>query len=90
MSDAGIVIVDAGAAGIGAGLECQARGVSYLIVEASNRVGGRAHTATAGLERAWDLGCHWMHAASQNPLVRYADHLGARYAKTPGWDNSAL
>jgi monoamine oxidase len=79
MSEPKIVIIGAGAAGVGAGLECQTRGIPYVIIEAADRVGGRAYTATGGLNRAWDWGCHWLHCADQNPLVDWADRLGARY-----------
>ncbi|MEX1236041.1 MAG: NAD(P)/FAD-dependent oxidoreductase [Roseovarius sp.] len=79
MDEQGIIIVGAGAAGIGAALECKARGIPYTVLEAANRVGGRAYTATAGLPRAWDHGCHWLHCADVNPLVEWADKLGATY-----------
>ena len=79
MSEPKVVIIGAGAAGIGAGLECQARGIPYVIIEAANRVGGRAYTASGGLNRSWDWGCHWLHCANVNPLVPWADKLGARY-----------
>lgn len=83
MSDP-IIIVGAGAAGIGAALECAARGLPYLVLEAASRVGGRAHTAAAGLPAAWDHGCHWLHCAEQNPLVAWADRLGATYERQEG------
>ncbi len=79
MSDPQIIIVGAGAAGIGAALECEARGVSYVVLEAATRVGGRAYTAAAGLPGPWDHGCHWLHCANENPLVSWADRLGATY-----------
>jgi len=76
-----VVIVGAGAAGIGAGLELAARGVPFEILEAADRVGGRALTDRAGLPVAWDHGCHWLHCADENPLVAWADRLGARYLR---------
>ncbi|WP_324752177.1 flavin monoamine oxidase family protein [Roseovarius sp. Pro17] len=79
MSDPQIIIVGAGAAGIGAALECEARGISYVVLEAATRVGGRAYTAEAGLPKPWDHGCHWLHCADENPLVAWADRLGATY-----------
>lgn len=79
MNDPQIIIVGAGAAGIGAALECQARGISYRVLEAADRVGGRAYTAHGGLPNAWDWGCHWLHCADENPLVGWADRLGAKY-----------
>ncbi|HEY9039593.1 MAG TPA: FAD-dependent oxidoreductase [Roseovarius sp.] len=78
MSDP-VIIVGAGAAGIGAALECAARGISYVVLEAAGRVGGRAYTAASGLPAAWDHGCHWLHCADENPLVGWADRLGATY-----------
>jgi len=39
-----VIIIGAGAAGIGAGLELQALGIPFVIIEASNRIGGRAYT----------------------------------------------
>ena len=44
----GLVIIGGGAAGIGAGLEARARGIDSLIVEAGNRLGGRAHSIGTG------------------------------------------
>lgn len=79
MSDPDIVIVGAGAAGIGAGLELQARGIPFVILEASPRAGGRAFADAAGLPRPWDWGCHWLHCADENPLVDWADRLGVAY-----------
>ena len=81
MADPVIVIVGAGAAGVGAGLELQARGIPFVIVEAQGRVGGRAYTDKTSLGVAWDQGCHWMHCADVNPLVAWADRLGADYFK---------
>ncbi len=74
-----VVIVGAGAAGVGAGLALQARGVPFVILEASERVGGRAFTDRVSLPAPWDQGCHWFHCADVNPLVAWADRLGADY-----------
>lgn len=76
-----IVIVGAGAAGIGAGMELTKRGVSFVILEASGRVGGRAYTDKTSLPYAWDKGCHWLHCADVNPLVAEADKVGSQYLK---------
>ena len=79
MSDPAVVIIGAGAAGIGAGLELTARGIPFVILEAQDRIGGRAFTDKASLPVAWDQGCHWLHCADVNPLVEWADKLGASY-----------
>lgn len=74
-----VVIVGAGAAGVGAGLALQARGIPFVILEAANRIGGRAYTDKTSLPYAWDHGCHWFHCADVNPLVPWADRLGTDY-----------
>lgn len=74
-----VVIIGAGAAGIGAGMELEKRGVPFVILEASGRVGGRAYTDKTSLPYAWDQGCHWLHCADVNPLVAEADRVGAAY-----------
>ncbi|MEM7427667.1 MAG: NAD(P)/FAD-dependent oxidoreductase [Pseudomonadota bacterium] len=77
--DPDVIVIGAGAAGIGAGLELQSQGVPFVILEAANRVGGRAFTDRTSLPAHWDQGCHWLHCADQNPLVEWADRLGAVY-----------
>ena len=77
--DPQVVIVGAGAAGIGAGLALLKAGVPFVILEAKDRVGGRAHSEATSLGHLWDHGCHWFHSADQNPLRAIADRLGHRY-----------
>lgn len=79
MNDIDVVIVGAGAAGVGAGMTCAERGVSFVMVEAMDRIGGRAYTDKTSLPHHWDQGCHWLHCADQNPLVAHADRVGATY-----------
>jgi len=50
MSRPEIIVVGAGAAGIGAGRELARLGVPFLILEAANRIGGRAFTDRESLE----------------------------------------
>ncbi|MFY9213038.1 MAG: NAD(P)/FAD-dependent oxidoreductase [Aestuariivita sp.] len=76
-----VVIVGAGAAGVGAGLALQAAGKSFVILEAADRIGGRAFTDKATMELPWDQGCHWLHCADVNPLVPWADKVGTRYIR---------
>jgi len=60
-----LVIVGGGAAGIGAGIEARRRNIDFLIVEASNRIGGRARTIDWRGHKL-DLGCGWLHSAERN------------------------
>ena len=76
-----VLIVGAGAAGIGAAHAARAAGMDVKIVEASHRVGGRALTEELAPGIPWDLGCHWLHSGSINPLAKVADELGIRYDK---------
>ena len=69
------IVVGAGAAGIAAARRLLDRGRSVLVLEAMDRVGGRAHSvAVQGLPL--DLGCGWLHSAERNPLVPVAEALG--------------
>jgi monoamine oxidase len=84
-----IVIVGAGAAGLGAGLEFKARGLPFLILEARDRIGGRAHTVErAGLPL--DLGCEWLHHAEANSWRSRFEGLGIEIDRSPAaWERGA-
>ncbi|MDS9950490.1 MAG: NAD(P)/FAD-dependent oxidoreductase, partial [Planktomarina sp.] len=89
MSDK-IVIIGAGAAGISAGLTLQKLGIPFVILEASERVGGRAYTDKTSLPTHWDQGCSWLHCADVNPLVSWADQLGSVYDTTDRSEKALL
>lgn len=78
-----VAIVGAGAAGIGAARACLAAGLTVTILEARDRVGGRAVTAQFG-GHAIDLGAHWLHAGRLNPLVRLGSERGENLRRSPG------
>jgi len=56
-----VVIVGAGAAGIGAALALQEAGRPYQIFEAGSSVGGRAFTDMTTFATPFDVGCAWIH-----------------------------
>ncbi|XWV18418.1 MAG: FAD-dependent oxidoreductase [Gemmatimonas sp.] len=70
-----VAIVGAGAAGIAAARALSAAGLSYVVLEARDRVGGRTWTVD-GLGQPFDMGAHWLHIAQRNPLVSLAQGLG--------------
>lgn len=70
-----IVIVGAGAAGVSAARALSSLGVSCIILEASNRIGGRAFTDRTSLPGQWEQGCQWFHSAAANPLAKVAASL---------------
>ncbi|MEM7378387.1 MAG: NAD(P)/FAD-dependent oxidoreductase [Pseudomonadota bacterium] len=74
-----LLIVGAGAAGIGAGHAARRLGLDFRIIEASHRVGGRGLTEEIAPGVPWDLGCHWLHSGSINALAPVADSLGFHY-----------
>jgi monoamine oxidase len=86
-SDVDLIIIGAGAAGIGAAKRAASLGLSYKVLEASHRVGGRAYTEQIGPKREpFDLGCHWLHSASLNPMVGIADEYRFTYdTRGVGW-----
>ncbi len=63
-----VVVIGAGAAGIAAARRLTERGLAVAVLEARDRVGGRAVT-TRLRGHAVDLGAHWLHAGPINPLV---------------------
>ncbi len=74
-----VVIVGGGAAGIGAGLALTRLGVSYLILEAKQRVGGRAYSDTSSIGHLWDHGAHWLHSADVNVMRFLAEKLKHKF-----------
>ena len=77
-----IVVIGAGAAGIAAARRLRALGLATVILEARDRVGGRAHTVPlAG--QAVDIGAHWLHAAGNNGLIAQAKRLGLTLFDAP-------
>lgn len=81
-----IVVIGAGAAGVGATRELAGSGLSCLLLEASQRVGGRAWTVTAGRGLSLDLGCGWLHSAERNSWSELALSTGTQIdRREPAW-----
>ena len=80
-----IVIIGAGAAGIGAARRLAGSGLTTLILEALPRLGGRSWTRQAAGANL-DLGCEWLHSADRNPWTEIAEQSGfAVDRREPGW-----
>ena len=81
-----VAIIGAGAAGLGAARALENSGLSVIVLEARNRVGGRAHTIMASPDITFDLGCGWLHSADKNAFVRIAERLNFEIDKgRPPW-----
>ncbi|MGE4220191.1 MAG: flavin monoamine oxidase family protein, partial [Alphaproteobacteria bacterium] len=78
-----LAIVGAGAAGLAAAHEATACGLSAVVLEAADRIGGRAHTDVSALGLPFDRGCSWMHSGSLNPFPALADRFGFGYRCAP-------
>lgn len=74
-----LVIVGAGAAGLAAATAARSAGIETVLLEAMDRIGGRAWTDTETFGVPWDRGCHWLHSADINPFTPLADAYGFPY-----------
>ncbi|MGI9200313.1 MAG: flavin monoamine oxidase family protein [Woeseiaceae bacterium] len=80
-----VVIVGAGVAGLSAAKHLACQGVSFIVVEASHRIGGRAYSEEIGPDTWFDLGCAYLVAGANaqvredesNPLIDFAFKSGA-------------
>jgi monoamine oxidase len=85
-SSVDVAIIGAGAAGLGAAHALENSGLSVIVLEARNRVGGRAHTILAAPDIIFDAGCGWLHSADKNSFVEIAKQLNFEIDKTrPPW-----
>jgi monoamine oxidase len=83
MSDFDAVVIGAGAAGVAAARRLKSAGRSVRVVEARDRVGGRALTAHDETGLPIELGCGWLHSADENELVGFVPTVGLTLDKTP-------
>jgi len=93
-----LVVVGAGAAGLAAARTALACGLTVAVLEAKDRIGGRAHTDPTTFGVPWDRGAHWLHDASRNPFTAFADAEGLAYDRitlprrlwSAGWASADL
>jgi monoamine oxidase len=77
-SEVDVIIVGAGASGLSAAKELARLGVSYVVIEGSHRIGGRAYSEEIAPGVWFDLGCSYLHQAETNPLVAIADEMNIK------------
>ncbi len=77
-----VVVIGAGAAGIAAARTLAEAGIAVAVLEARDRVGGRAWTVSLR-GHPIDLGAHWLHAGPINPLVSLGRERGERLFRAP-------
>lgn len=71
-----VVIIGAGLAGLAASVALQVAGADVIVLEARDRIGGRAFTDTARYAMPFDTGATWLHAARRNPFTNIVRQLG--------------
>lgn len=87
--DYDVVVIGAGASGLAAGQRLARAGITFRILEARSRIGGRAWTLAG--EFPLDLGCGWLHSADTNPWTAILGDLGFTIDKTPpAWGRHSL
>jgi monoamine oxidase len=82
-----VIIVGAGAAGIAAARRIGSAGRRFVLVEASDHIGGRCITDTRTFGIPYDRGAHWIYTsdANPNPLTKLTPRRGIElYPAPPG------
>jgi monoamine oxidase len=76
-SAASVVVVGAGIAGLAAASALQRAGLSVIVIESRDRIGGRLWSSTQWPDAVIDLGASWIHGTQNNPLTALAQAAGA-------------
>lgn len=72
-----VVVIGAGAAGIAAARRVIASGKTVQVIEAADRIGGRAYTESDTFGVPYDHGCAWLQGPADLPHMQAAQDLGA-------------
>jgi monoamine oxidase len=90
-SSVDVAIIGAGAAGLGAAHALKDSGLSFIVLEARDRVGGRGYTVMASPDVTFDVGCGWLHSANKNSFVKIAEQRDFEINKDlPPWRDRAV
>ncbi|OZA10459.1 MAG: amine oxidase [Rhodobacterales bacterium 17-64-5] len=76
-TDRRVIVVGAGLAGLAAARALSDAGVETLVLEGSDRIGGRVRTSRLWPDLPVDLGASWIHGIRGNPISVLADKAGA-------------
>jgi monoamine oxidase len=71
-----VVIIGAGSAGIAAARKIAAAGGRYVLIEATDHIGGRCFTDLKSFGVPYDRGAHWIYLPDVNPLTKLAPRRG--------------
>ncbi|MET3437860.1 NAD(P)/FAD-dependent oxidoreductase [Sphingomonas sp. 1185] len=80
------VVIGGGAAGIAAARTLHDAGRDVLLIEAADRLGGRAQSVRLPTGHVVDHGCGWLHSATRNPWTAIAEQAGFTIdRRSPNW-----
>jgi monoamine oxidase len=86
MSELDVIVIGAGAAGLAAAGRVATARLSVRVLEARDRLGGRAWTWYDATGLPIELGCGWLHSADENEWCIVAATLGFALDRTrPAW-----
>lgn len=74
--DIDVIIIGAGAAGIAAARRFSVAGRRFVLLEASDRIGGRCVTDVTTFGVPFDRGAHWIYSPETNPLLKLVARTG--------------
>jgi monoamine oxidase len=86
--DVDVLIVGAGVAGLAAAHALRRSGLTVMVLEARDRIGGRTWTDAATLGLPVDVGAQWLHNGASNPFVAITKQLGIELSvsdRANGW-----
>ncbi len=81
-----VIVIGAGAAGLGAARLLHDEGHQVVILEARERIGGRVWTSHAWPDTPLDLGASWIHGIQGNPLTELTRQFQVKTTPT-NYDN---
>jgi monoamine oxidase len=86
MSELDVIVIGAGAAGLAAARRLATARLAVRVLEARDRLGGRAWTWRDAAGLPTELGCGWLHSADENEWCIVAATLGFALDRTrPTW-----
>ena len=71
-----VIVIGAGIAGLTAAKALIDEGANVTVIEARDRIGGRAYTESTTFGVPYDHGCAWLHSANKNPLTKLIRNQG--------------
>jgi monoamine oxidase len=86
--NAEVLVIGAGMSGLAAARTLADKGVSVIVLEARDRIGGRTWTDSS-LGLPLDLGASWIHGITGNPITKLAKEFNANTAPTD-YENGIL